>query len=405
MKIKVLLKEGTWDDSFKTPQYQSITLDAEQLARPKVQELIAKKYGMTVVGDVSFGTAYSNVFRVEPDNIENYATKTLIMKLSSNDKEYIAYEKIKNIRERMLQSEDQGDKAAAKYLPIVYVAEQLQTNSDNPEYKSIIIMEPLKEFTGNLRNLPKSLTGKPTSTPSLLVTMLKDEEFLHRVLNSVLKEEFKSQLSQIENQIFTGKAPNTNQKDQDYINSLIQTKIVDPSKKSLKFPERPIELTLMQLKKPLTAVQKNRAENWQNQYDEDSENFFNNIKRLRFELSRIGFILIDNLGEKEGREAFENLLSTIEKSTPVAAVTAIHNPHPQNQVTKPEEVTPAAANFNDALQRLEQYGLTRKDLHGKNYMMRENGQIVISDPGLFQIIDAIKESKNANFKIKIKRNS
>ncbi len=396
MKIKVLLKEAAWDD--KTPQYQS-DITADKPVAQKSEDVIAKRFGMTVVGSVSFGTAYSDVYRVEPDDIQNYPTKTLIMKLSPSDIEYYPYERIRAIRERMLSSQDESDKIAAKYLPIVYLAQELQADSNNTKYKSIIIMEPLKEFTGNLRNLPKSLTGRPTATPSLLVTMLKDEQFLHRVLDSILKQEFKPQLSQIENQIFTGKTPNTNQKDQDYINGLIQDKVVKVSKQNLKHPERPIELTLMQLKKPLTAAQKNKAENWQSQYDEDSDNFLNNIKRLRIELSRIGFILIDNLGEKDGREAFENFLSTVEQSTPVAAV-SVNNPYPQNPTTKPEEVTSGAENFNDALQRLEQYGMTRKDLHGKNYMMREDGQIVISDPGLFQVVNAIKESKNANFKIK-----
>ena len=100
--------------------------------------------------------------------------------------------------------------------------------------------------------------------------------------------------------------------------------------------------------------------------------------------------------------AVQAIMDEIEASTPVAPRSG-KNPHPQNVHTKPEEVVPGAKSFNDALQRLEKYGLTRRDLHGKNYMLRNGEQIVISDPGLFQ--PTIKESKNGNFKIKIKRNN
>jgi hypothetical protein len=405
MKIRVLLKEGTWDDSFKTPEYQSITLDSEQLTRPKIQELIAKQFGMTVVGDISVGmTSYSNVYLVEPEDVSNYATKTLVMKLSKNDKEYEAYEKIKQIRQNMMNSSDKDDVKASKYLPIVYIAQSLQISKDNPEYKSIIVMEPLKSFTNTIRHMPKTISGRPISTPILLVSMLKDEEFMDRVLRSILStEEHKKLIRQIENQIFTGKIPNTSQEDQSYIDSLIQKNVVQKSKERFKLPEAPIEKILKDLNKPLTKAQIKKYEDWKREYDEDSSSFLNNIKFIKKELRRIGFILIDNLGQTDGREMFDNMLDTLDKSTPVAPVSE-PNPHPQNPITRPEEVTPGAPAFNDALQRLEQYGLSRRDIHGKNYMMREDGQIVISDPGLFKPVTPIEESKNANRKIKIKTN-
>jgi hypothetical protein len=113
--------------------------------------------------------------------------------------------------------------------------------------------------------------------------------------------------------------------------------------------------------------------------------------------------MCDVLGDSRGVQEFETLIGRLSRSTPVAPVST-QNPYPQNPYTKPEEVVPGAEGFNDALQRLEKYGLSRKDLHGKNYMMREDGQIVVSDPGLFISVKAIKESKNANFKVKTKRN-
>lgn len=400
MKIKVLLKEGTWD-SFKTPQYQSISLTPQQLAQPKTQELIAAKYGMEVVGDISVGeTVFSDVYRVEPDDAASYATKTLVMKLSKNDKEYEPYQKIKQIRERMLNSTDwdsEGDINAAKFLPIVYVAETLQTSQENPEYKSIIIMEPLVKFTGNLEDMPRLLSGDPTRGYKVLVTMLKDEDFLYRLIGQSISDSNASRA--IMNKIFTGVTPNIS-KAAVVIDTLVRTRLGSGRmiKKQL---EKPIEYYKDPFK--LTDAEKQKIQAWRDAYDKDSNEFLANMNIITREFKRIGYILCDVLGDNDGIQEFETLIDRLSRSTPVAPVSG-QNPYPQNPHTKPEQVVAGAEGFNDALQRLEQYGLSRKDLHGKNYMMREDGQIVISDPGLFQTIDAIKESKNANYKIKIKAN-
>lgn len=393
-----MLKEGTWD-SFKTPQYQSITLDPRQLAQPKTQELIAAKYGMKVVGDISVGeTVFSDVYRVEPDDAASYPTKTLVMKLSKNDKEHEPYQEIKQIRERMLNSTDEGDNIAAKFLPIVYLAESIQISAENPSYKSIIIMEPLTKFTGNLEDMPRLISGDPTRGYKVLVTMLKDEDFLYRLIGQSIPDSNDSRA--IMNKIFTGTTPNVSKIAQADIDSLVRTRLAN-SRMIRKKMERPIEF----YKNPnqLTDADKQKMQAWKDEYDRDSDEFLANMNIITREFKRIGYILCDVLGDNNGVQEFENLISRLSRSTPVAPVSGM-NPYPQNPQTKPEQVVPGAENFNDALQRLEQYGLSRKDLHGKNYMMREDGQIVISDPGLFQTIKAIKESKNANYKVKTKRN-
>lgn len=398
MKIKVMLKEGTWD-SFKTPQYQSITLTPQQLAQPKTQELIAAKYGMKVVGDISVGeTVFSDVYRVEPDDAASYPTKTLVMKLSANDAEYQPYEKIKNIRNRMIDSTDEGDNRAAKFLPIVYLAESIQISSENPKYKSIIIMEPLVSFTGNLKDMPRMLTADPSRTPPLLVSMLKDEEFLNRVIAAGPYSQ--EEATKIENMIFTGVTPNMAKMSQDEIDTIVKSTFSNGFM-IRKIPEKPIEA--FKSRNKLTPEEEKKIIAWQVAYDKEAQEFLENMNLIRKEFRRIGYIFVDVLGPDVGPEQFMKMIERIRKSTPVAPMSGA-NPHPQNLKTRPEEVTPGAASFNDALVRLEQYGLSRKDLHGKNYMMREDGQIVISDPGLFQTIDAIKESKNANYKVKTKRN-
>ena len=401
MKIKVLLSEGTWD-SFKTPQYQSITLDPAQLALPKIQEVIAKQYGMTVVGDISVGeTVFSDVYRVEPDDASKYSTKTLVMKLSKSDKEYQPYQEIKQIREKMLNSTDwdsEGDVKAAKYLPIVYIAEPLHVPNDYTEYKSIIIMEPLIPFTGNIQDMPRMLSGEPTRGYKVLVSMLKDEEFLYRLIDLTIFDSDESKA--VMNKIFTGVTPNISKVAQDNIDSLIRTRL-GSGRMTRKKLEKPIEF----YKDPnkLTIADKEKMQSWRDEYDKDSNEFLANMNIITKEFKRIGYILCDVLGDSRGVQEFEDIIARLTRSTPVAPVSG-QNPYPQNRFTKPEEVVPGAEGFNDALQRLEQYGLSRKDLHGKNYMMREDGQIVISDPGLFIPVPAIKESKNANFKIKIKTN-
>jgi len=401
MRIKVLLSEGTWD-SFKTPQYQSIILDPTQLAQPKIQEVIAKQYGMTVVGDISVGeTVFSDVYRVEPEDASKYPTKTLVMKLSKNDKEYQPYQEIKQIREKMLSSNDwdsEGDVKAAKYLPIVYLAESLQTSRDNPEYKSIIIMEPLVKFTGNLEDMPRMLSGDPTRGYKVLVSMLKDEEFLYRLIDLTIFDSDESRA--VMNKIFTGVTPNISKVAQDDIDSLIRTRL-GSGRMIKKVKEKPIEYYKDPSKQ--TPADKAKIQAWRDEYDKDSNEFLANMNIITKEFKRIGYILCDVLGDSRGVQEFEDIIARLTRSTPVAPVSG-QNPYPQNRFTKPEEVVPGAEGFNDALQRLEQYGLSRKDLHGKNYMMREDGQIVISDPGLFIPVKAVKESKNANFKIKIKAN-
>jgi len=401
MKIKVLLKEGP-RDSFKTPQYQSITISPQQLAQPKIQELIAKQYDMNVVGEISVGeTIYSDVYRVEPNDAVSYATKTLVMKLSKNDKEYEPYQKIKQIRERMLNSTDwdsEGDINAAKFLPIVYVAETLKISQDNPEYKSIIIMEPLIKFTGNLEDMPRLLSIDPTRGHKVLVKMLKDEDFLYRLIGQSISDSNASRA--IMNKIFTGVIPNVSKVVQADIDALVGTKLAS-GRMARKKMEKPIEYYKDPFK--LTDAEKQKIQVWRDAYDKESNEFLANMNIITREFKRIGYILCDVLGDNDGVQEFETIIDRLSRSTPIAPVQG-QNPYPQNPHTKPEQVVAGAEGFNDALQRLEQYGLSRKDLHGKNYMMRADGQIVISDPGLFRTIDAIKESKNANYKNKIKAN-
>jgi hypothetical protein len=407
MKIKILLSEGTfvdplapatWD-SFKTPQTAPAT---PQPVVQKPEDLIAKQFGMTVIGDISVGeTAFSNVYRVEPDDTSKYATKTLVLKLSKSPKEYEPYKEIKQIRERMLNSTDwdsEGDVKAAKYLPIVYLADLLQVSNDNPEYKSIIIMEPLEQFTGNIQDMPRMLSGDPTRTPKTLIAMLKDEEFLYRIIGQIIDNPQESKA--IMNKIFTGVTPNISKVAKDTIDSTIRAKLAS-GRMVRRIPEKPVEAYISPNK--LTDEQKKKIQDWEDKYDRESDEFLANMKIISREFARIGYIMCDVLGDTKGPYEFETLIIRLSKSTPVAPVSG-QNPYPQNPYTKPEQVVPGAEGFNDALERLEQYGLLRKDLHGKNYMMREDGQIVISDPGLFIPVKAIKESKNANFKVKIKTN-
>ena len=401
MKIKVLLSEGTWD-SFKTPQYQSITLDPAQLAQPKIQELIAKQYGMTVVGDISVGeTAFSDVYRVEPDDASEYPTKTLVMKLSKSPKEYEPYEKIKEIRERMLSSSDwdsEGDVKAAKYLPIVYIAEPLHVPNDYTEYKSIIIMEPLVKFTGNLEDMPRLLSGEPTRGYKVLIQMLKDEEFLQRLIGQAIPEPEESRA--VMNKIFTGVTPNISKSAKDSIDNLVRTRL-GSGRMIKKIKEKPVEFYKDPFKQ--TPADKAKIQAWRDEFDKDNNEFLASMKIISREFARIGYIMCDVFGDSMGVIEFESVIDKLSRSTPVASMSG-QNPYPQNPFTKPQQVVPGAEGFNDALERLEQYGLSRRDLHGKNYMMREDGQIVISDPGLFIPVPAIKESKNANFKVKTKRN-
>ena len=89
----------------------------------------------------------------------------------------------------------------------------------------------------------------------------------------------------------------------------------------------------------------------------------------------------------------ERFMHTLGTSIPVAPKSG-KNPYDQNKETSPEEdYGGIAISFNNALQRLEDYGMSRRDLHGNNYMMRSDGHLVISDPGIItSTTTGIKES-------------
>ena len=120
-------------------------------------------------------------------------------------------------------------------------------------------------------------------------------------------------------------------------------------------------------------------------YEEKAREFLQNVDLIQRQAKRIGHIYVDVLGEDRGVTEFRDMMHRIRASAPISQGVDKEQPYAQNTLTRPEEVVPGAAGFNDALVRLEKYGMSRRDLKRGNYMLRDDGHIVVSDPGMFKM--------------------
>ena len=193
--------------------------------------------------------------------------------------------------------------------------------------------------------------------------LLKDEEFLHRLIaTSNLSPQ---ETLRIENMIFTGATPTVQFGPSPWNKNEIIDWIGQKVRKNF-------NSYYMYKQYPDT--------------EEGAKEFNVAMNLIQKEFMRIGYIYVDVLGEDRGVQAFENLIGEVQASQPIASLELDDpNPLPQNKQTRPEEIVPGAAGFNDALVRLEKFGMSRRDLSLSNYMMRKDGHIVIADPGAFKM--------------------
>lgn len=356
MAIKIrILKEAT---AFGTAVMPGKVASPVQGLPRLPASLVAEKYNLEIVKDLSVGkTAFSDVYLTEPKTIADFGfQKQVVLKLSKNSNEHIAYDKIKEIKQQMIVSKDETDNAAAKFLPNVYVAEPIiidRKGFNADSYNSIIVMEVLKDTHAGVSDI----TSNPISKPSLLLKLLKEENFVYKLVktafNSVADEKFRidDEVKQkIMNDIFTGKdleIPSGSKNDSFFNHFKLPQGIY-------RFATDP----------------------------KDKEAFI----IAETELNRIAGIIFMNWPPNRSWMKIkfaERFMHTLGTSIPVAPKSG-KNPYDQNKETSPEEdYGGIAISFNNALQRLEDYGMSRRDLHGNNYMMRSDGHLVISDPGMF----------------------
>jgi hypothetical protein len=407
MKIRILLNEQN--------QYGTgVTRPAEQ-TQDSALRAIQDYYKLKIVAPVSIGlTAFSDVYLVEPADVSNYPQKEVILKLSKDPSEYSSYRKIKDIKSRMLGSSDPEDKQASLFLPEIYTAESIPPEVESADYDSIIIMERLFPFTGVLKQkqLATTLTGTPTKSVKTLLYMLKDEAFIDRTIKhlfNVMEEDPSAMMgyktldsssfiiNKIVGDIVGGKEPPLNLNDRDtnfmvnLIRSMVRNKLPPGSMAKVDLPA-PNAYYIDKDKR--TPEQQKEVDKYLAQSDYNDRIFLKEMNQVRMEMYRIGEIFIYYAKQYGDLSSVELMMSTfvsiITKSTPVAPK-SFPNPYPQNVKTKPEQVVPGAESFARALEILEDYGMERADLHGKNYMMRQDGHIVISDPGMFTSKKAIKQ--------------
>lgn len=402
MKLKILLKE--------TGVYRpNVPQDSKESDLQKVQDY----YKLKVIAPISVGlTAFSDVYLVEPADVSNYPQKELVLKLSTDPNEYRAYSGIKNIKSKMLSSDNPEDAKASLYLPNIYTAETLSAEVANA-YESIIIMEKLLPFTGVLKQkqLTTTLTGNPARSTKTLLYMLKDEAFVDRAIKYMFRvmetgpdidlgyrtlspSDFL--INKIVGDIVSGKQVDINIKNQNIniatnsLRSLIRKKLAPGLMAKV---DNPAPASYYMDKEKRNPEQQKEVDRYLASSDKYDRMFLEEMKQVQKEMYRIGDIFVyyaDKYGDLNNIELmYDTFLDILKKSTPVAPISAV-NPYPQNPETRPEEVVPGAESFAKALQTLEDYGMKRSDLHGKNYMMRQDGHIVISDPGLFEFVKTRK---------------
>jgi hypothetical protein len=409
MKIRILLNE---QNQFAT----GVTRPAEQ-TQDSALRAIQDYYKLKIVAPVSIGlTAFSDVYLVEPADVSMYPQKELILKLSKDPNEYRAYRQIKDIKSRMLGSNEPEDKDASLYLPQIYTAESIPPEVESLDYDSIIVMEKLLPFTGVLRQkqLATTLTGTPTKSVKTLLYMLNDEAFIDRTIKHMFDVMEEStdvlmgyrtlnpssfMINKIVGDIVSGKEPPLNLNDEDtnimvnLVRGIVRKKIAPGPMAKV---ELPVPSSYYMDKAKRTPEQQKEVDKYLAQSDYNDKIFLKEVNQVRMEMYRIGEVFVyyaKKYGDLRNVELMmDTFLDIITKSTPVAPMSAI-NPYPQNIKTKPEQVVPGAESFARALEILEDYGMKRADLHGKNYMMRQDGHIVISDPGMFASKKAVKESK------------
>ena len=309
---------------------------------------------------------------VEPDNIRQFGNqKYVVMKLSRNAKEFEPYNKIKNIRRQMLTSSDNEDKEAAKFLPIIYVAEKISWIP----YNSIIIMEKLKEVP---IEVAERLSLSPWNNATTLIELLKDEEFIVKLFNTSFRK-----LPKISALL------NKNENWQEKIKSIKDKVIYDVlSGKKIEFSLNSRRLMDVYDNLEFNFVRtRTKSKEILNKQTKDIELAENEIFRI------IGIIFyhftnqisLSPLTEELILKFVNIMINELKTGVPIAPV-SYHYPSKTNvDISTYETLGPATQNFENAIARLEKYGIERKDLHGKNYLIRDNGQIVISDPGLFVI--------------------
>jgi hypothetical protein len=141
IKIKSLLSEVTSTAPMSNSQQPNTGFG--------IVDIIFKHYGFIPIQYLG-GGQFSKVYLLDPVDTSKYegmGRQRFIGKVSQSPIEYEAYKKAKDVKEQV--SQDKAHPEYAKYLPTIYVAEQIDVGGFN----SVIISEKLQKLDPNVQQL------------------------------------------------------------------------------------------------------------------------------------------------------------------------------------------------------------------------------------------------------------
>ena len=141
IKIKSLLSEVTSTAPMSNSQQPNTGFG--------IVDIIFKHYGFIPIQYLG-GGQFSKVYLLDPVDTSKYegmGRQRFIGKVSQSPTEYEAYKKAKDVKEQV--SQDKAHPEYAKYLPTIYVAEQIDVGGFN----SVIISEKLQKLEPNVQQL------------------------------------------------------------------------------------------------------------------------------------------------------------------------------------------------------------------------------------------------------------
>ena len=141
IKIKSLLSEVTSTAPMSNSQQSNTGFG--------IVDIIFKHYGFIPIQYLG-GGQFSKVYLLDPVDTSKYegmGRQRFIGKVSQSPTEYEAYKKAKDVKEQV--SQDKAHPEYAKYLPTIYVAEQIDVGGFN----SVIISEKLQKLEPNVQQL------------------------------------------------------------------------------------------------------------------------------------------------------------------------------------------------------------------------------------------------------------
>lgn len=411
MKIRVLLKEQGREDF---PAVEPKSSKEQEMASVKEVREIFAKYGYEpedAVNPISKGQ-FSRVYKLfDKDG------KLVIGKLSQSSQEYVPYERAKQIK-LDLESNTEGIQHA-KHLPVVYVAEA----TNKPIYKSVIIMENLEPLDPTLKQYIYGGIGDrydetiPDIRFRALIKLMTVPEEIKTVIEDAINRNAKQKFEYENKQYPFNIDYNT------FYNSLI--KIVNNGQVNLNALDmEDLQLTSEYIGRresitPSINALKEVIESFSSNSTPKSQQYSIAFRTLLLVYAHIFKLLLINKIHDVNNEidvnndfgirldlinVIKSFYASLYNNLTLQPMSTSYEIEPSKAGTIASELVPKS--FMSALKYIkDKYNFGFVDLHSANIMMRPKDRaIVVSDLGKFRPVTPIKESKNANFKIKIKRN-